>query len=172
MATATRKAISTVTILVLIGLLLAGAYFGWRSISAPLPGGDEPAKADQPRCEDGVARGDVVRTDEVTVSVYNAGSRSGLADQTRSELTARGFIAGDAGNAPAALEDVRSVRVLAPTKKDPTARLVALQFGSNTYVQPTEEDLGPGVEIVVGDDFVGLVDAPSRIKARSNSASC
>ena len=169
---ATRKAISAVTITVLIGLLVAGAYVGWRSISAPLPGDDSPEQADQPRCEDGVSRGDVVSTGDVTVSVYNAGSRSGLADQTRSELVARGFIPGDVGNAPAELEGVRFVRVLAPKPDDPTARLVALQFGANTYIETVEEDLGPGVEVIVGDDFNGLVDARSKIRARKSGSGC
>lgn len=169
----TRKAISAVTILVLIGLLVAGAYYGWQSISAPLPGDDEPESTERrPRCEDGFARGDVVQTKDVTVSVYNAGSRSGLADQTRSELTARGFIPGDVGNAPAELEEVRFVRVLAPSAKDPTARLVALQFGRNTYIEPVEQDLGPGVEVIVGDDFVGLVEARAKIKARRSGSGC
>jgi hypothetical protein len=62
--------------------------------------------------------------------------------------------------------------VLAPTKTDPTARLVALQFGPSTYVQPSNLDLGPGVEVVVGDDFVGLVDGPSRIRASRASSGC
>ena len=167
-----RKAISAVTILVLIGLLVAGAYYGWQSISAPLPGDDEPDRAERPRCEEGISRGDVVQTKDVTVSVYNAGSRSGLADQTRSELVARGFIPGDVGNAPAELEEVRFVRVLAPKANDPTARLVAMQFGANTYIEPVEQDLGPGVDVIVGDDFIGLVEARSKIKARRNGSGC
>ena len=168
----TRKAVSAVTILVLIGLLVAGAYVGWQSISAPLPGDDDPEKAERPRCEEGFSRGDVVQTKDVTVSVYNAGSRSGLADQTRSELTARGFIPGDVGNAPTELEEVRFVRVLAPNPSDPTARLVALQFGENTYIEPATQDLGPGVEVIVGDDFVGLVEARSTIRARRSGSGC
>lgn len=169
---ATRKAISAVTITVLIGLLVAGAYVGWRSLSAPLPGDAEPDRVERARCDKGVARGDVVRPGDVTVSVYNAGSRSGLADQTRSELAARGFIAGDIGNAPEDIGDVRFVRVLAPRKDSPTAKLVALQFGKNTYVQPVKEDLGPGIEVIVGDDFVGLVDARSKVRARNSGSGC
>ena len=170
----TRKAVSAVTMVVLIALLVAGAWYGWQSLSAPLPGGDaEPERRNaKPRCDEGVARGDLVSTEDVTVSVYNAGSRSGLADLTLSELTARGFIRGDAGNAPEELESVQFVRVLAKAKDDPTAELVALQFGADTLVQETGEDLGPGVEVVVGDDFPGLVDAPTEIKARRATSGC
>jgi LytR cell envelope-related transcriptional attenuator len=170
---ANRQAISAVTIVVLIGLLVVGAVVGWRTLSAPLPGeDDEPRKASGQRCNDGVTRGDVVRTEDITVSVYNAGSRSGLADQTQSELVARDFIPGDVGNAPVEMESVRFVRVLAPTTTDPAARLVALQFGEDTLVQATEEDLGPGVEVIVGDSFQGLVEAPTEIKARTTGSGC
>jgi LytR cell envelope-related transcriptional attenuator len=168
-----RKAVAAVTMVVLVGLLVAGAWYGWQQMSAPVPGSDEPQRrAAKPRCEDGVARGDLVRPADVTVSVYNAGSRSGLADQTLSELAARGFIRGDVGNAPANLEVVQFVRVLAPTKDDPTAKLVALQFGPNTMVQQVGVDLGPGIEVVVGDNFSGLVKAPTQIKAARATAGC
>lgn len=162
------------TMLVLIALLVAGAWFGWQSMSAPLPGRED--EVDEPpaaaACPGALEKGDVVRARDVTVSVYNAGSRSGLADQTLSELAGRGFKRGDVGNAPSEFEGVRFVRVLAPAKRDPVARLVALQFGRNTLVQPVGDDLGPGVEVIVGDDFLGLVDARQRLKARRASPGC
>jgi hypothetical protein len=166
-----RGAVSAVTMVVLLGLLVAGAWFGWQSISAPLPGDDEPAKRAEPQCDDGFAKGDVVTTGDVTVSVFNAGSRSGLADQTLSELAARGFQRGDVGNAPPELEIVQFVRVLTESEGDPTAQLVARQFGGNTVVQ-VGDSLGPGVEVIVGDEFAGLVDAPSQIKARVAGSGC
>ena len=170
-----RKVISAVTMVVLVGLLVAGAWYGWQSISAPLPGGDDDPpqrRAAKARCNDAVARGDLVGSDDVTVSVFNAGSVSGLADQTLSELTARGFVRGDAGNAPTELETVQFVRVLAPTEGDPTAELVALQFGANTVIQEFSDKLGPGVDVVVGDSFAGLVDAPTEIKAKQSAPGC
>jgi hypothetical protein len=155
---------------VLVAVLVVGAVLGWRSLSAPLPSDDEPA-ATGPRCREGVSAGDVLHAGDVTVSVYNAGSRSGLAAQTQDQLTARKFIPGDLGNAPAEYERVRFVRVLAPRRSDPAARLVALQFGANTVVQAAA-DLGPGVEVIVGDQFIGLVDAPKRIRAKADGSGC
>ena len=171
---ASRKVVSAVTMIVLLGLLVAGAWYGWQTMCAPLPGRDEPEKtaAAEPECEEGVARGDILRPADVTVSVYNAGSRSGLADQTLTELTTRGFGRGEVGNAPTEMEVVRFVRVLAPIRRDPAARFVALQFGRNTVVQKVEDNLGPGVDVIVGDDFAGLTDAPKRFKARRASPGC
>jgi hypothetical protein len=169
-----RSVISAITLVVLVGLLVVGVYVGWQKLNEPLPGGEDEdqAQVSGPRCDDGVKRGDVVRPRDITVSVYNAGTRTGLAGQTMSELEARGFIAGDVGNAPADLADVRFVRVLAATRSDPAARLVALQFGPNTLVEAVKEDLGPGVEVIVSDGFLGLVDAPDRIKARAAGSGC
>jgi hypothetical protein len=168
-----RRVISAVTMVVLLGLLVVGAYVGWRAVSAPFDE-EQSTTATEPshRCNANVSRGDVVRPDEVTVSVFNAGTRSGLAGQTMAELEARGFIPGDLGNAPDALQDVRFVRILAPSKRDPTARLVALQFGPQTFIQPVKKNLGRGVDVIVGNDFVGLVDAPSKIKARASGSGC
>ena len=168
---ATRRTLTAVTLCVLIGLLVAGAYVGWRALLAPVDGSDDPTAQGGPTCADGVRRGDTVRTRDVTVSVYNAGTRAGLAGQTQDELVARGFIPGDLGNAPDDLLGVRFVRVTAETRRDPAARLVALQFGRRTPVQAAP-DLGPGVEVVVGDRFDGLVKAPRRIRATARGSGC
>ena len=163
-----RHAMTSITLLVLLGLLLAGAYLGWRSLSAPLADGED----NEPRCREGVQRGDRLVTEDVTVSVYNAGNRAGLAGRTQEELVARGFIAGDLGNAPEGLGQVRVVRVLAASRQDPAALLVARQFGKNTFVQVSDDTLGAGVDVVVGDDYVGVVKAPSRITARAAGSGC
>lgn len=165
-----RQRRSALTLVVLTGLLAAGLVFGWKSLSSPLPSGD-PDTAAGPTCTDDLQPGDTVRTSDVTVSIFNAGTRSGLAQQTLAELTAREFIAGDIGNAPATF-DVRVVRVLAPRKDDPAAVLVALQFGPNTLVQATPDDLGPGVDVVVGDGYDGLRKAPRRLEASTSGSSC
>jgi hypothetical protein len=62
--------------------------------------------------------------------------------------------------------------VVAPSRNDPAAQLVARQFGRQTVVQPSLEDLGPGVDVVVGDSFVGLVKAPRRLKAETAGSGC
>jgi hypothetical protein len=170
--TARRTGLAGITFLVLFAILALGLLVGWKAISAPIPGLSEETASDGPSCREGLAPGDVVRTGDVTVSVFNAGSRSGLADQTLGELTARGFIKGEVGNAPGELGNVRIVRVLAPNRNDPAAQLVARQFGPDTLVQPRDEDLGPGVDVIVGDKFSGLVKAPRKLKAQTAGSGC
>ena len=162
-----RHAITAVTLLVLVGVLLAGAYVGSRALFAPLPSDGAAASG----CEEGLRRGERVRPRDVTVSVYNAGTRSGLADRTQEQLVGRGFVAGEVDNAPEGA-GVRLVRVLAPRRDDPAARLVALQFGRRTPVQVSRDDLGPGVEVLVGDRFRRLVEAPQVIRASRSGSGC
>lgn len=166
-----RRLLTALTLSVLIAMLIVGGLVGWRSMFAPLPERAETQEEAAPTCVE-VKRGDVVRSRDVTVTILNAGSRSGLAAQTQQQLVNRGFIAGDVGNAPGSLSNVRNVRVLSKSTKDPAARLVARQFGRKVGVQAFKKDLGPGVEVVVGNDFVGLVKAPRQLKAKSAGPAC
>lgn len=160
------------TMVVLLLILLVGAFIGWRTLSAPFPGDDDSKTSVKPKCVKGLKRGQLVHSDEVTVSVYNAGTRSGLAGTTLQQLLSRDFIPGDVGNAPGNLSGVQFVRVLSPTKNDPAARLVAQQFGPHTALQVSHADLGPGVEVVVGDRFIGLKKAPKQLRARAAGSGC
>lgn len=168
-----RRILTALTLVVLTGILVVGAVVGVRSLFAPLPS-DESGEVAAPAasgCNPDLRAGERVRSKEVAVSVYNASNRGGLAERTRNQLEKRGFLPGEVGNAPAGL-DVQSVRVLAPSRKDPAARLVARQFGGKRLIQVTDENYGPGVDVVVGSDFDGLVDARKRIKAKVDGSGC
>jgi hypothetical protein len=167
---ARRHLLTGITLIVLLALVGVGGYYGYRELFSPV--GDATGRARGQGCEKGLRKGETVRTRDVTVSVLNAGTRSGLAGQVQERLVGRGFIAGTADNAPED-QQVRFVRVLAPSNEDPAARLVAAQFGPRTYIQPTRVDLGPGVDVVLGDRFKGLVpDAPRRLRAKVRGSGC
>ncbi len=169
-----RRGLTAVTLTTLSALLVVGLFVGWRTLSAPVgdpsaDGSDDTSAS--PSCDSGLRAGDVVRSSDVTVSVYNGGTVNGLADRTRDALVKRGFLPGDAGNAPDTFS-VQFVRVLAPTKNDPAAALVAAQFGPNTLVQVSRDDLGPGVDVIVGDELKGLAKAPRKLRAAASGSGC
>jgi hypothetical protein len=167
-----RHLLTAVTLLVLVGLVGVGGYYGYQALFAPVPEDTVSAAPKGDRCDKGLRKGDTVRPRDVTVTVLNAGNRSGLASQVQQQLVARGFLAGTTDNAPDGTS-VRFVRVLAPSRKDPAARLVAVQFGRGTYVQRSRDDLGPGVDVVVGDRFRGLdKGAPRRLRATVAGSGC
>jgi hypothetical protein len=166
-----RHLLTGVTLLVLLALVGAGGYYGYRELFSPVEG-DVTASQGGRNCEAGLRRGEIVRTRDVTVTVLNAGTRNGLAGQVQRQLVRRGFLAGRTENAPEDLQ-VRFVRILAPSRSDPAARLVAVQFGKGTVIQRTRGDLGPGVDVIVGDRFKGLErGAPRRLRATVAGSGC
>ncbi len=166
-----RHITTAVTMLVLVGLLVLGATWGWQALFEEVPGSGEAAEP-TPSCTTEVIRaGDKVSADQVTVSVFNGGTRNGLADQTLDALTRRGFRPGQVGNAPDDL-DVRRVQVWSTIENDPRARLVARQFGKKTRVRFSDEDLGRGIDVIVGNGFRKLDKAPRSVTVKNRRELC
>ena len=104
------------------------------------------------------------------MSVFNAGTTSGLADETLGLLRKRGFQPGEASNAPPT--PTRRVQVWSTIEDDAEARLVALQFGKTVKVTYSDVDLGPGVDVLVGDDFTGLSKAKTTLRVKATQQRC
>lgn len=71
---------------------------------------------------------------------------------------------GNAGNSP---EGVRIRRALVWTteENDSAAQLVARTLGRGVRVEVVPEDLGPGIDVLVGNRFSGLDrQAPRRVR--------
>ncbi|MGZ4444293.1 MAG: LytR C-terminal domain-containing protein [Nocardioidaceae bacterium] len=161
---ARRHVTTAVTLVVLLGILGAGALYGVKSLFAPVPSVTPSLSASASCTPKTLAKGHRLRTRQVMVSVYNAGTRSGLAGKTQRLLAKRGFLRGDLGNAPS---NLRFVQVWTTQAHDPAARLVAAQFGRSTVVKVRKKALGPGIAVLVGNDFRGLVPAPRSVRVTS-----
>jgi hypothetical protein len=169
---ARRHLTTAITLLVLVAILVLGVLLGTKSLFAPLPGDGTPKAEPSPTCSPkAVKKGQRIRSTQVQVSVFNGGTQSGLADSTMRKLAARGFTAGDVGNAPSGVTAKR-VRVLTTEKNDLAAQLVARQFGSSTKVTVSTTDLGPGVDVVVGNAFDKLSKAKKVIVVKRSASVC
>jgi hypothetical protein len=168
-----REVTTAETMLVLCGILVLGAVWGWKSLFAEVPKASFTPVQPSPSCTpEHVQKGQRVRSTQVRVSVYNSGNRSGLADRTLAKLANRGFKIGEVGNAPDRVE-VRRVEVWAPDKKNVQARLVAIQFGRHTKIRVTEKNLGPGVDVIVGNDLEHLSKkAPESVRVHNPERIC
>ena len=157
-----RRLTTAITLVVLLVVLGGMAVYGIKHALAPLPGGSSSA---EPTCSDTEKEvKQFLRRSEVQVSVFNAGKREGLAGTTLEKIEEAGFKAGNAGNAPRSA-DVRRAVVWTTEPNDYSARLVALALGPGTRVEVTETDLGPGIDVLVGNKFRGLnKKAPERIR--------
>lgn len=177
-----RHLTTAITLLVLCGILALGFVVGYRELFAPIPddtAADTPAASPSPSCTtEPVQQGERIRSRDVQVSVFNAGQRAGLANETMGKLTHRGFKRGRVGNAPDGAK-LRFVQVWTTDKHDAEARLVARQFGTHTLIKVTDQDLGPGIDVLVGNDFRGLrkakrslvVHRPQRVCTPADTAS-
>lgn len=169
MAVDRRSVVSGVTLLVLCGILVLGAMWGWNALFPdPETATETPAAA--PTCTPTPGEPQVVRTRDVVVSVYNAGDRAGQAGRVLDQLEGRGFRAGALGNAPEG-EQVRRARVIAPDVDDPAARLVARHLGRRVQVVQGDR-LGPGVTVLVGNRLNTLPRASRTLEIPVDDEGC
>jgi LytR cell envelope-related transcriptional attenuator len=167
-----RHVTTAITLLVLLVILVIGVVIGVDKLLAPLPTTDEPVATPSPTCTvRAVKKGQRVVPRQVQVSVFNGGDRAGLAGKTMRALSRRGFRQGEVGNAPSRVK-VRRAQVWTNLRNDDGARLVALQFGRETKVRFTRTDLGPGVDVVVGDSFDRLAKGKRSVVVRRSSSVC
>jgi LytR cell envelope-related transcriptional attenuator len=169
----TRHVTTAVTLVALCVIVMIGAVVGFNALFAPLPGAeDEPSAAVSSSCDAPSAKKrERLRSAEVTVNVFNAGTRSGLAGATVDAFRARGFRGGLIGNAPSDTK-VRRAQVWIVEGEEHAGRLVARQLGPRTPVVTEEEDLGDGVDVLVGNGFRALVRAPRSIVVKVDASGC
>ena len=157
---------SATTIMVLCGLLLVGALWGWSEVTKPFPG-----KADPAVCVDtDIAAGEKVYPNQVVVTVLNAGEREGLAGRTMGLLKDQGFVAGDSGNAPNRAR-VAVAQIWSKDPQSPAVRLVRSWLGNGTRVVKKHAP-GDGVVVIVGDGFQDLARGRAKVKAKQDSTIC
>lgn len=100
----------------------------------------------------------VPQPEAVTVNVYNATEKSGLAARTAEEFKKRGFVIGKVGNAPATVEKLptTTIQVISGPAGLGAATLLSSQVTGATATADARVD--PSVDVVVGDAFTALLD--------------
>ncbi|MGH3472191.1 MAG: LytR C-terminal domain-containing protein [Nocardioidaceae bacterium] len=146
-----------ITLVILLGILVGAAIYGWKTVISPVTNSNSTAPtASGPTCTKKVLfkKGSSFRAKDILVNVYNAGSQAGLAANTLDVLHSKGFRAGVALNAPAKIT-TRNVTVLTTSKTSPQTELVAHQFAGKVKVR-IGPALAPGVDVVIGNYFKGV----------------
>ena len=171
--TGRRHLTTGVTLAVLVVVLCVMAIWGYQAATAPVESTSTPSSPATPTCDaqqQKVTR--YLQRKDVTVSVYNSGKKSGRARETLDLLERAGFRPGEVGNAPDGVATDRAV-VYSTKTDDPAAELVARTFGKATQVVHSDDALGPGVGVVIGDKFRKLdPKAPRRIELPKPVVTC
>jgi LytR cell envelope-related transcriptional attenuator len=154
------------TLAVLAVLVLMGVAWGWASLTQPFP--HKPAQKD---CyATALQPGDRVSAPKVTVSVYNASQREGLAERTMAEFEHHGFGPGEVGNAPKGA-DVLYAQIWTEDRHNPAVQLVASRLGPRAHIV-THRGKGPGVTVMVGQQFAKLVQGKQSTKVTEATTIC
>lgn len=159
----TALTLSTLAVLVLLGVT-----WGWGALTSPFPHRNTDSTA---VCvPTTVHAGDRIAPPKVTVSVYNASQRVGLAGRTMAEFQGQGFAPGNVGNAPKGAQ-VAFAQVWATDRTDPAVRLVLSRLGPSAHVARKTHH-GPGVVVMVGPRFTKLVQGKPSVKVTRTTTVC
>ena len=155
-----------VTLLVLVGVVLLSAVWGWSQVTKPFPG-----KVDPPPCvERNVAKGEKIFPQEVLVNVLNAGERNGLAGSVLKQLQDAGFSSGVTRNAPKGIK-VANALIWSKHPDGPDTQLLKSWFGPGTKVESRGGQY-PGLVVVVGDEFHQLSKGQKSLRAAAAGTIC
>ncbi|GAA1516419.1 LytR C-terminal domain-containing protein [Nocardioides humi] len=157
---------SAITLGALAVVFVAAAAWGWSRVTEPFP-----EKAEAAPCTDTlIPAGDDLAPPQVMVTVLNGGGANGLASKTMDELVEFGFAKGSLGNAPDTDGPV-AAQVWSDDPDDPATMLLASYLGDDVDVvdQPSGY---PGVTIVVGKRFQGVVQGHPTVTARADAYVC
>ncbi|WP_329456698.1 LytR C-terminal domain-containing protein [Streptomyces sp. NBC_01497] len=150
-----RAAFAVVVAVVVLGLV------GWGTqqlIHVFSGDADKAVAAKKPDCKPATTPVKTLpKPGQITVNVYNATTRSGLAQQTANELKKRGFLIGKVGNASAAYDKKvpgAAVLVGGPGSASGTFSVLGTQLKG--AAPKTDTRTGKDVDLVIGTAFKAL----------------
>ena len=157
---------SAITLAALAAIFLLAVVWAWAKVTAPFPEKVVPAA-----CNDTlISAGDELAPPQVLVTVLNAGGANGLAGKTMTRLTGFGFAAGKKGNLSVGGGPI-AAQVWAKDPNDPAAVLLASYLGKGVEIVDKASDY-PGITIVVGKRFHGVVKGRKTVTAKKDSYVC
>ncbi|MFE9613235.1 LytR C-terminal domain-containing protein [Streptomyces sp. NPDC006012] len=157
---------AVVAVLALIG------WGTWQLIDVFTGGNKASAANAEPDCPTGTAASAspaaaVPRPASITVNIYNATTRTGLAKSTADELKKRGFKIGEVGNAPSQFDQkIKGTGVLLGpvSARNSTLPVLATQLGDAERRTDTGRK-GTALDLIIGTAFRGLATPADAEKA-------
>jgi hypothetical protein len=135
-----------ITLLVLLGILAYGWWWGYSNVLKPIPSAPAAPCVPQP-----VKKGQL-RSGQVTVSVFNGGNRRGLAGDVGRSLREKGFKVQRATNTA---EKIQQTVIVGANAKNPEVLMVKAFFKKAT-VRVDKNKTDRSVDVLVGDKYGGF----------------
>jgi len=134
-----------ITLLILLGVLMWGAWWGYTNILAPVP------KIPPPPCvEQTLAKGEL-KASQVIIKVYNGGDRRGLAGDVGRSLRNKGFKVTLTTNT---VEKISKTVIVGANAKNPEVLFVR-SFFKDSVVRADKRNDG-SVDVLVGNKYGGF----------------
>ncbi|NJP66773.1 LytR C-terminal domain-containing protein [Streptomyces spiramenti] len=165
----TRRRGRTAAGLVASLAVLALLGYGTTQLVDVFTGQTEPAAQAapvvEPECEvEEVERTPLPEPSAITVNVYNATDRTGLARDTADALAERGFVIGEVDNAPEELVDTVPagglLRGADDAEQSGALQVLGSHVGEESAETGTVERDGGEVDLILGEDSGELLDEP------------
>jgi hypothetical protein len=134
-----------ITLLILLGVLLYGAWWGYRNIIQPVP------KPPPPPCVEQTVTKGQIKASQVTVKVYNGGDRRGLAGDVGRSLRRKGFKVPLTTNTG---ERIQKTVIVGAGAKNPEVLFVK-SFFKEAVVRADKRTDGT-VDVLVGNKYGGF----------------
>ncbi len=151
-----RKRRRTAIVLTLVALVLAGSFYYAASYWNAGPSSNAAATCTP-------APGSTPVPSQVTVNVFNATKRQGLAGSTAKLVKERGFVVGSVQNDPAKKAVAASAEVRYGPNGEAGAQLVIALVAGAVPVKDTRADAS--VDLVLGDGFTALAQPTAPVPA-------
>jgi hypothetical protein len=149
------------TLLILLGVLCWGAWWGYTNLLKPTP-----PTPPTPCVNQKVNQGEL-RSDQVTVSVFNGGSKKGLAGDVGRSLRQRGFKVTKTSNTS---QKVQKTVILGAGAKNPEVLLVRRFFKDAQIKVDKRPD--HSVDVLVGNDYGGFNKKAEKTLAVKSKTVC
>ncbi len=155
-----RKRRRTAIVLIVVVVVLAGSFYYAASYWNAGPATNAAATCTP-------APGSAPVPSQVTVNVFNATKRQGLANSTAKLVKERGFVVGSVQNDPAKKAIAQSAEVRYGPNGEAGAQLVTVLVAGSVPVKDTRADAS--VDLVLGDGFTALAQPTAPVPAPAAS---
>lgn len=156
-----RAVRTPLTLLVLLGVLCYGAWWGWTNVIREVPA------APPPPCVDTKVPKGQLKSSQVLVSVYNGGDRRGLAGDVGRALRERGFKIQRTTNTS---ENIQRTTIVGAGAKNPEVLLVK-RFFKDAEVR-ADRRVDGSVDVLVGNRYGGFNRKAKNVYTVKTSTVC
>ena len=148
-----------VTLLILFGVLLYGAWWGYHNIINPVP-----PLPPEPCVDQSVSKGQL-KSGQVLVRVYNGGDRKGLAADVGRSLRSKGFRVTVTTNT---VEKIQKTVIVGADENNPEVKFVKTFFKES--VVRSDKRVDRSVDVLVGNKYGGFEkDAKATYQVDTNT---